>query len=472
MTFWHERPEQKDTWHWTGVAISMAYTIGLHRSSSVIDMPVRQQRLWRRIWWSCVHRDRQVSLGMRRPIRIKDGTYDVPMLTESDFEIEALPEDATIVSAKCAIIRDLGMQYELATICVSMARLCVCIGNVFKTQLNEIEEGDRYHNSRSSVEAVDEELTAWAESLRANCRYQPPTASDIASGRGPIVVQRSFVHMVYHTSVLCLHRPQSLPPLPSQLTTSNKQIQDVWHQRVHESAMQITQMASKLRELRLERYLPLTGVSVILPAMTIQLLEMKSPLPLSRQRAVESFRQCMGALEGLRDTYAAADYATDILGSAFAQLNLDGDSSEGSVMQQSPSTDDQADSPQIPPIENAPYMTSYEILFSAKFVRHHLPSQSIGNDSHRNSVEEATGSADASLVSSVYQVDRSWELTGAHGTGLATESIDPYGFEAADLGILRGHCDDVGWDSMTKEDVDMTQWLGLLPEDVNYLNRF
>lgn len=472
MTFWHERPEQKDTWHWTGVAISMAYTIGLHRSSSVTDMPVRQQRLWRRIWWSCVHRDRQVSLGMRRPIRIKDGTYDVPMLSESDFEIEMIPENETIVSSQCIFLRDLGMQYELATLCVSMARLCICIGNVFKTQLNEIE-GDRQQNTRSSIEAVDEELTAWADSLRSNCRYQPPTASDIANGRGPIAVQRSFVHMLYHASVLCLHRPKSLPPLPSQLTTSNKQIQDVWHQRVHESAMKITEMASKLRELRLEKYLPLTGISVILPAMTIQLLEMKSPLPLARQRAAESFRQCMNALEGLKDTYAAADYATEILGGAFSQLNLDADSSEGSVAQQSPSTGEQADSPQIPPIENAPFMTSYEILFSAKFVRHHSTPQSTGNDSHNNNIEMASGSVDASLISGVYQVDRSWDFGGPHGGAeLDADGMDPYGFEAVDLGVLRGHSDEMGWDSLTKDDVDMTQWLGLLPEDVSHLNRF
>jgi hypothetical protein len=71
LGFWWEGPEdQKDTWHWLGAAISLAQTLGMHRSYvahasinySIMDSPLhrtansgmslRHQSLWKRIWWS------------------------------------------------------------------------------------------------------------------------------------------------------------------------------------------------------------------------------------------------------------------------------------------------------------------------------------------------------------------------------------------------------------------------------------
>jgi hypothetical protein len=39
MIYWYETPDdQKDTWHWMGMAISLAYTIGLHRNPGLTSM--------------------------------------------------------------------------------------------------------------------------------------------------------------------------------------------------------------------------------------------------------------------------------------------------------------------------------------------------------------------------------------------------------------------------------------------------
>ena len=68
MTYWYETPDdQKDTWHWMGVAITLAHTIGLHRNPEKSNMEPSKKKLWKRVWWSCFMRDRLVALGMRRP---------------------------------------------------------------------------------------------------------------------------------------------------------------------------------------------------------------------------------------------------------------------------------------------------------------------------------------------------------------------------------------------------------------------
>ncbi|EEY17984.1 cutinase transcription factor 1 beta [Verticillium alfalfae VaMs.102] len=183
MTYWYETPDdQKDTWHWMGVAISLAHTIGLHRNPATTSMPLRKQKLWKRIWWSCFMRDRLVALGMRRPTRIKDEDYDVPMLTENDFEIELLAEENHAVPAECTLVRDIAMQQELASMCVAKAKLCICISHMLKAQysvlIRDKMRPDNTVNSTmmlfpnkkldnfESVTSVDLELMAWAEASR------------------------------------------------------------------------------------------------------------------------------------------------------------------------------------------------------------------------------------------------------------------------------------------------------------------
>jgi hypothetical protein len=135
MTYWYETPDhQKDTWHWMGVTISLAHTIGLHRNPDNSNMELSKKKLWKRIWWSCFMRDRLIALSMRRPTRVKDEDHDVPMLTEADFEIGALPEHITVIPRECSLARDVEAQRELVLMCIARAKLCLCISHILSTQ--------------------------------------------------------------------------------------------------------------------------------------------------------------------------------------------------------------------------------------------------------------------------------------------------------------------------------------------------
>ncbi|KAG5930810.1 Cutinase transcription factor 1 beta [Claviceps sorghi] len=340
MTYWYETPDdQKDTWHWMGVAISLAHTIGLHRNPATTTMSASKRRLWKRIWWSCFMRDRLVALGMRRPTRIKDEDFDVPMLLESDFDVRHLQEGISVVPAECLLIRDVNMQRELAVMCISKAKLCLCISQMLKTQYSVlIRDKMKPENTASStmmlfpnkktdnvdgVNLVDCQLRAWAASLPDVCQYRPLTPMDVKDGRSTLAVQRTILHMVYHTTISALHRPQFLPSSPALRPTTSREVQQVSRLRVRDAAAQITRMASELHDLRLEKFLPTTGVTVILPAMIMHLLEMKNPSPQARKQATRGFRHCMRVMEKLREIYSAADYATGFLDAALRKAGID-----------------------------------------------------------------------------------------------------------------------------------------------------
>lgn len=338
MTYWYETPDdQKDTWHWMGVAISLAHTIGMHRNPETSNMEPNKKKLWKRIWWSCFMRDRLVALGMRRPTRVKDEDYDVPMLTEDDFEIGPISDSITILP-KDSVMRDVSAQRELAHMCIAKAKLCLCISHVLSAQYSVLVRHQgmqgREGSTRSSVmlfpkkldqtdevRSCDVELTEWINELPAECLY----SDEIKSGSSgpPLFVQRSLLHMVYFTTLSALHRPQVLPASSTAEPDKSRELQDLSRKKVREASREITRISQDLHRSGFEKYLPTTGVTVLLPAIIIHLLDIKSCNDDARQAAMDGFCHCMLVLERLRDNYASADFATQFLEAAIRKADID-----------------------------------------------------------------------------------------------------------------------------------------------------
>ena len=216
MTYWYETPDdQKDTWHWMGVAISLAHTIGLHRNpEKSVALNPKGQKLWKRIWWSCVMRDRLVALGMRRPTRIKSEDCDVPMLTLEDFDIDI---DITNIPffAEDSYEHQVERQRQLAIMCIEKARLCVCISHVLTAQYSVLntnqgsigaDGGTRatmvllpkgLDKDTCEVERCDAELQAWVDGLPEEAIYRPATSSGDELVDEPLGIHRNLLHMVY-----------------------------------------------------------------------------------------------------------------------------------------------------------------------------------------------------------------------------------------------------------------------------------
>jgi hypothetical protein len=351
MTYWYETPDdQKDTWHWMGVAISLAHTIGLHRDPAKTPMIPRKQKLWKRVWWSCLMRDRLVALGMRRPTRIKSEDFDVPPLNEDDFEIEALPGENQLLGPECALVRDLEMQRELAVMCIEKAKLCILIGDMLKCQYSVLSRsGVRPEHTTNSthmllpnkstdnmeeVEGVDNNLQAWFTGLPECCQHRPIDSVTITDANKVLAVQRNLLHMIYHTTISALHRPLFLPASPTEGPSTPVEVQETARQRVREAAEHITRMAAEMRQHSLERYLPTTGVTVILPAMIVHMLDTKSLVPETRAKAIQGLRECLIVMSNLRNIYAAADFATGFLDALLRKGMLGGPQPQPTTPQQ------------------------------------------------------------------------------------------------------------------------------------------
>lgn len=342
MTYWYETPDdQKDSHHWMGIAVSLSHTIGLHRNpekSTTMDVP--RQKMWKRIWWSTYMRDRLVALGMRRPTRIKDKDFDVPMLQLDDFDIDILPDGPSCMPADCTYLRDAEKQRQLAVMCIEKAKLCVCVSHVLSVQYSVLhnnhgvmsEEGStrttmmlvakKLDPAVNDVQACDKELQEWKDNLAEEAAYIEPRWADIDSGKADLVLNRSLLHMIYYATLSALHRPQVLPStaIPTR-SLQNKQL-ETSRKAVRLAATHITSIANSLYNYDLVRLLPTTGITTMLPAIIIHLLDIKAPDETTRKNSLQGFCQCMQIMAKMRDIYAAADYSTAFLEAAIRKAEI------------------------------------------------------------------------------------------------------------------------------------------------------
>ena len=342
MTYQHETPiDGKDEWHWLGIAISLIYATGLHMDPQIYNMDVQNQRLRKRVWWSCIMRDRLLALGMRRPSRIKDGDYNVPMLAIDDFEIKPLESHSLIFSSECRLVSDTTLQKELALIFISKAELCLCIGHILSTQYTSLvrdqgmepdqggKQGSRVNlfpkplTRADGVDFCEAKLTNWLQKLPAPCMYVTQTPNDLQQ-RGPsLIIERAVLHMVYFSASSTLHRPQIMPSRESSLC-HYRDLQETSWKRLREASEEITKISMDLHNLEVTRYLPGTGVTILLTAITTHLLDIKTTNNITRkEQARQGLSNCIQILEELRDNYRPADDAIRFVGIALKQVDID-----------------------------------------------------------------------------------------------------------------------------------------------------
>jgi hypothetical protein len=170
------------------------------------------------------------------------------------------------------------------------------------------------------VRRCDQELEDWLANLPVETQYSPSDGSKLSEANEVLHSHRALLKMVYLTTSSALHRPQVLPAIPYPSTDA--ELQEMSRNKVRFAAVEITSIAQDLHVLDLTRYYPTTGVTVLLPAVIIHLLDIKSSDPSVRMTSLQRFYQCMRILQRLREIYASADFATSFLEAAIRKAGI------------------------------------------------------------------------------------------------------------------------------------------------------
>ncbi|OQU95412.1 Fungal specific transcription factor domain-containing protein [Cladophialophora immunda] len=338
MTYWREsRTGRKETHYWIEVAVSLAHKIGLHRNpeGSTTLEPWRQ-KLYKRIWWSAVIRDAQISLGTQkstRMTRIKDVDFDVPMLQLADFELDTLPNGPCCVPTNCEVLRDVEKQRQLAVMCIEMAKLSLCISHILSVQHGlTSSKASAWTATMLFPESLDpsddqmqdsaKALQEWKERLPEEAQKSTPSLLDVESNNSSLVVNRAFLHLLYYAALSALHRSPLQPSTGLLPPAARSNVVDLSRETVRHAAIKIAEIAGTLHDLDLVRYLPSPSITVLLHAIVSHLLDVLAPKESTRLTSLQDFCKCMQIMAGLRDMYPAADYSTAFLQTAIQRTDI------------------------------------------------------------------------------------------------------------------------------------------------------
>ncbi|KAL1983144.1 hypothetical protein VTN96DRAFT_474 [Rasamsonia emersonii] len=284
--------DQKHTWHWVYQAISLAQGAGLHRDPGPA---APQRRLWARIWWACLVRDRLVSLGTNRPMHINSLDCTVRMLTPEDLAENGDGDEDRAVKVVflefvklCQYMEGvLSLQHPSSTTTTTMA------GKILSEQ----------------VRVCENTLQNWLDHLAPEARRLDQSFSR----PGIATLYRTVLHLIYNTVIIALNQCS----VPGTIETSNSRM--TRQEKIQHAAADSTQLVAQLVNFDLVKYCPTICVTAVLPPLIIHLLGIRTSLssPALKQLHTNRYNMCMMFLEQLGDIYWHASVYHD-----FFQLAL------------------------------------------------------------------------------------------------------------------------------------------------------
>ncbi|KAL7895565.1 hypothetical protein HDV63DRAFT_381750 [Trichoderma sp. SZMC 28014] len=292
LGFWYDPQDHTGAWYWTGIAISLAQNIGLHRSSLLRGRAKKppsaaRESLMRRIWWACVVRDRWVSLARGRPMRIHSEDCDVPFPVAEDVLNEL--ESVTSPGSARFIPTD---SRALSQMWIRLVKICDTLGNIL-----------RVHYRVNGIIPTMLEVEKYANELQALAQ------DDVVSGDSSeeLSIHAYQIDLLYQASIAILYRPYALSRSSSLPVGALPRWRQTATARAREAASNTNGLLQSLIELDAIRYWKQMIITAMIPAMQIHLYDCKSTNSLIRGLAENKLQLHMLVLSNLRGTYWSAD---------------------------------------------------------------------------------------------------------------------------------------------------------------------
>ncbi|BDD60459.1 hypothetical protein MPDQ_006769 [Monascus purpureus] len=323
MTYWFEYDQESnaggDIWDWIGICNTHSHSIGLNKDPTNSDMDPRTKRLRVRLWWSLYARDRLIAMGLRRPTHINEGTSDVPLLTLDDFNFESF-HPSVLEMLKCRLLVNISDQKRLAVMFIEKVKLCQCVGRVLFAQYSASHRHFGTTNrttitlvpreaSESELTRCSRKLESWLGGLPKDIDFNHSPTRNSTEDEDVLFLHGAMLRMLYHATSSALHRPwASKSPKNKDHPKTRSQCQSTAREKMDDATTGITRIVQGLNRKDLTRFLPQSGVTVIIPAAVSHLANSTSADPIIQDISIHGFYKCVQALHLLQDMYPAADF--------------------------------------------------------------------------------------------------------------------------------------------------------------------
>jgi hypothetical protein len=254
--------------------------------------------MWKRLWWCCIVRDTFSALGEFHAPSIRDDERELSLLELDDFDVTPIHDE----SASGTPLRNIEEQARLAELFIKLGDLSLRLARVLWAQSHSPGI-----TTPSRTDELSISLSRWYRDLPASCELQPHSLMlcDNDNQASMVDVQRSFLHMTYHATIMTLYRQSVMPD-----SISGEQHQ-AGHSPTAQSANSILQLAAGLVSSGLGDFMPVTGVAVLLPPLIVHSLN--ASIHAANYNTVQDAQLSMQILERMSERFAFADMAACFL---------------------------------------------------------------------------------------------------------------------------------------------------------------
>lgn len=332
-SWWYvSNQDQKDPWFWLGICISLATGIGMNKQSIYAPKDEGSRRLWRRIWWTCVSRDRLMCILTRKPMRIKDAEINLPKLKFKDFDTKPL-NTKTPFLRDCPLITECIPRVMLADIFMAKVNLLLIGGDIFHRLYNlqafsctSSEWSMWYTPKRKHELEMDSffrsqgELNRWSSNLNNYCRINYQDDDESQGNLGQVMrVHRTALKLLHLMIQEASHRPLIYPADTILQSNAGGQCSvdegstSTARTIVTQTASEISDTFGQLRAQNLVEFLPPLAVGCILTAVASWRVEMMLAKKPPADMPGPQYHECLYSLLILREIWPIADAALTMI---------------------------------------------------------------------------------------------------------------------------------------------------------------
>jgi len=294
MSFWGGGPSNYwnfYTWICTGVTI--AETLGFHRSMARATIDPQDRSLIKRLWWILVIRDATCASLVGRPFRVNLDHCDADPLTEQDFSYDV----SLSLECMASPLAQLSGLYQ-----IHATKLSLILRHIIAARFYP------QNPSRSDSSSLQELMTAWRNDLPAEMSW-----SDRMSSQSNVFV--STLRILYHHNMILAHvnGPLDVEPNISHRPCSQGSIRE---EVISDSAQQIASASCDV-VITSDGLLPphelFHGLFV---AAVVFYMQTNSHNPMAARSGMSGLTNCKMALHAVRDTWDASPWISQLFDKA------------------------------------------------------------------------------------------------------------------------------------------------------------
>ncbi|KAJ5499950.1 Short-chain dehydrogenase/reductase SDR [Penicillium expansum] len=309
MMQWHGSGHgHKDPTYWFDIAYSTAERIGLLAGLETGSFSHKH-----RLWWCLYVRDRILSLGFRRPLRIPNSDVTMSLLESTRYySSEPYHDLVLIMLGESSAMLNWENQERMMLLFIQEIKLAHCVGVLinllYQDAWSPSPSGDcvysmvpRSNVSQAAITQCEQLLKTWIQNLPAPAHYFSPSLLHDCHTESPeivLLVHQAFLYLLHLTAMSILHQAASSQEDGLQTTLISE---------MRGLTSQVNEILNELHDCRMLHFLPGSTITILIIILEASLPDLKVSDDIVRRQAMSNLYACEEAAGHLLQTYPAAE---------------------------------------------------------------------------------------------------------------------------------------------------------------------